>query len=188
MRLQYLTPAELSADQKNLYNDMAAGIARSYHGVQTKTPSGALVGPFNPWLHEPDFGDAIWRLNRALNKSPALPARVREVATLTVGAHYNAAYEVEAHRVLARGTGLNDTTVNALAAGREPSGLSADEDCAYRFALALCNGGVMPAEHYHRAADMLGARGVSELVYLCGFYALACMTMNAFDVAAPESA
>ena len=45
---------------------------------------------------------------------------------------------------------------------------------------------VVPRDLYRRAAEAFGGRGVSELVYLCGFYAPACVTMNAFDVAAPE--
>ena len=44
----------------------------------------------------------------------------------------------------------------------------------------------MPGPVYARALRQFGPRTLSELVHLCGFYALACMTMNAYDVAPPE--
>ena len=187
MRLPLIPPDELTADQRPFYDEMQAGIAASYHGVQTADKRGALVGPFNPWLHEPDIGRAIWKLNRVLSAPSSIPERPREVATLVVGGRFRATYEFESHRIFATRAGFPSSTVDAIIAGRKPDGLTEEEACAYDFAAALCAGGVVPEPLYAEALRLFGPRTTSELVYLCGFYALACMTMNAYDVAGPEA-
>lgn len=187
MRLPPIDPADMTPEQRGLYDDMRAGIAASYAGVQTEDGRGALVGPFNPWLHAEDIGKAIWALNRVLAAPSSLPDQSREVATLVVGAHFRAAYEVGSHRILARGSGLTGETIKAIIAGRRPIELTEVERCAHDMASVLCGGGVVPVSLYALALRLFGARGTSELVHLCGFYALTCMTLNAFDVPGPEA-
>ena len=187
MRLPTIDPADMTSQQRGLYDDMRAGIAASYAGVQTEDGRGALLGPFNPWLHEEDIGKAVWALNRVLVAPSSLPARLREVATLVVGARFRAAFEIGSHRVLARGSGLTGETIEAIIAGRPPNDLTEAERCAHDMASVLCGGGVVPVSLYALALRLFGARGTSELVHLCGFYALTCMTLNAFDVPGPEA-
>ena len=186
VRLPPIAPAELTADQRPFYDEMQAGIAVSYHGVQTADQHGALVGPFNPWLYQPDIGRAIWALNRVLSAPSSIPDRPREIATLVVGGHFRATYEVESHRIFATRDGIPPASVDTIMAGHRPDTLTEEEACAYDFAAALCAGGVVPGPVYARTLRRFGPRTTSELVYLCGFYALACMTMNAYDVAGPE--
>ena len=187
LRLSPIPPDELTADQRELYDEMQSGIALSYKGVQTADEQKALIGPFNPWLHEPDIGRAIWKLNRILSAPSSIPERPREIATLVVGAHFRAIYEFESHRFFAIRAGFPRPIVNAIISGHKPSGLTDEEACAYDFAAALCAGGVVPEPIYGEALRLFGPRTTSELVYLYGFYSLACMTMNAFDVAGPRS-
>jgi 4-carboxymuconolactone decarboxylase len=59
---------------------MRAGIEENFQGFKTKRENGALMGPWNPWLHDPKFGKPIWELTKALSFSPSLPRPVREVA------------------------------------------------------------------------------------------------------------
>ena len=186
MRLPLITPDELTADQRAFYDEMQPGIAVSYHGVQTADQHGALVGPFNPWLHQPHIGRAIWALCRVLQAPSSISDRPREIATLVVGGHFSAAYEFEAHRIFAKRSGIPSAFVDAIIAGNRPDGLTEEEACAYDFAKALCDGGVMPEPVYARALRLFGPQITGELVYLCGFYALTCMTLNAYDVAGPR--
>ena len=187
MRLPPIAPDDLTTEQRTLYDEMQSGIAVSYQGVQSQDGRGALVGPFNPWLHFPDMGQAIWTYNRAIAHSTQLPDRPREVATLGVGGHYRATYEVESHRVYAARVGFSKASIDALVAGRRPDGLTEPEGCAFDMASALCAGGVVAEPLYQQAVGHFGLRGTGELVYLCAFYAVACMTMNAFDVAGPDT-
>jgi 4-carboxymuconolactone decarboxylase len=59
MRLPIIPPAELSAEQKPLYDDMRQGITANFQGFVNIRDDGALLGPWNPWIHEPKFGKPV---------------------------------------------------------------------------------------------------------------------------------
>jgi hypothetical protein len=94
MRLPLIKQAEVSPEQRPIYDDMRAGIEKSFRGFKSIADNGALLGPWNPWLHEPKFGKPIWELTKALSFSPSLPKPVREVAILVTGAKFRSAYEI----------------------------------------------------------------------------------------------
>lgn len=66
MRLPMIPPASLSAEQRPLYDDMRSGISSNFNAFKTMREDGALMGPWNPWLHEPAIGRAIWQLPEPL--------------------------------------------------------------------------------------------------------------------------
>jgi hypothetical protein len=80
MRLPIIPPAELSKEQKPLYDDMRGGIAKNFQSFVNIRGDGALLGPWNPWIHEPKFGKPVWDITKAMVSNPSLPAPVREVA------------------------------------------------------------------------------------------------------------
>ncbi len=63
MRLPLIPPDQLSAEQRPLFDDMSAGIEKGFRGFATTRKDGALMGPWNPWLHEPRIGGAVWALH-----------------------------------------------------------------------------------------------------------------------------
>jgi hypothetical protein len=71
--LPLIAPAELSPEQRPVYDDMRAGIEKNFQGFKSIADNGALMGPWNPWLHDPKFGKPIWDLTLALSVSPSLP-------------------------------------------------------------------------------------------------------------------
>src|SRR6478672_2418050 len=126
MRLTPIVPADLTPEQRPLYDDMREGIAKSFKGFVAIRDDGALLGPWNPWLHEPSFGKASWDLVSALADKPSLPKSVREVAILVTGAHFKAAYELYAHVLVGEQRGLSDeklaTIVGRAASRRSDAG------------------------------------------------------------------
>src|SRR5580658_10790448 len=76
MRLPLIAPADLSPEQRPLYENMKAGIEKNFQGFKTIAENGSLIGPWNPWLHDPKFGKPIWDLTLALSISPSLPRPV----------------------------------------------------------------------------------------------------------------
>src|SRR4029453_15192803 len=101
MRLPLIAPADLSSGQREVYEDMRAGIEKSFQGFKSVADNGALINRGNPWLHEPKFGKPILELTKALSASPSLPKPVREVAILVTGAKFRSAYEIYAHVMIA---------------------------------------------------------------------------------------
>ena len=51
MRLPLLPPASLNPDQKDLYDDMVGLIDNNFGDLIARRDDGALIGPFNGWLH-----------------------------------------------------------------------------------------------------------------------------------------
>lgn len=186
MRLPLLTPDQLTPQQKPLYDDMKAGIASNFNAFKTIAPDGALIGPWNAWLHEPVIGKAVWELTKAMTAQATLSDPVRQVAILVVGAHFDAAYELYAHIAVAEKEGMSDARLSTLVAGCRPSDLDDEEGCAYDVAFALTNGGVLPGPCYARALKVFGAHGAAELIHLVGLYCLVSTTLNGFNVPVPE--
>jgi len=188
MRLPIIPPAELSSEQKSLYDDMREGIARNFQGFINVPDDGALIGPWNPWIHEPQFGKPVWELTKAMVTKPSLPPAVREVAILVTGAHFRSAYELYAHVIVAEHRGLSDEKLATIVAGQRPVDLTRQEAVAYDVASALVGGGVLPELTYRAAVEQFGQHGAAELSYLVGLYCLVSITLNTFDVPVPESA
>jgi alkylhydroperoxidase family enzyme len=186
MRLPIVPPAELSAEQKPLYDDMRQGIAANFQGFVNVRDDGTLLGPWNPWIREPKFGKPVWELVKAMVSNPSLPAAVREVAILVTGAHFRSGYELYAHVAVAENRGLSDEKLATIVAGQRPVDLTRAEAVAYDFAFALVNGGVLPELTYRAAVQQFGAHGAAELSYLIGLYCMVSVTLNTFDVPVPE--
>jgi 4-carboxymuconolactone decarboxylase len=181
MRLPLIEPADLSSEQHELYEDMRAGIEKSFQGFKAVAENGALMAPWNPWLYEPKFGKPIWELTKALSASPSLPKLVREVAILVTGAKFRSAYEIYAHVMIAEQRGLSDDKIATIVAGERPTDLARDEAIAYDVASALVDHGVLPELNYPLAVQTFGEHGAAELIYLVGLYCLVSVTLNGFD-------
>jgi 4-carboxymuconolactone decarboxylase len=186
MRLPLIPPADLTPEQKPLYDDMRQGIEANFKGFATVRADGALMGPWNPWLHEPSLGGPVWELTKALSVKPALPSAVREVAILVTGAHFRAAYELYAHVIAAEHRGLSDEKLATIVAGQRPVDLTREEAVAYDVAAALVSGGVLPGLTYRAAVATFGQHAAAELMQLVGLYCMVSVTLNAFDVPVPE--
>jgi alkylhydroperoxidase family enzyme len=185
MRLPLIPPDKLPADLKPTYDDMRSGIEKNFKGFKAIDESGALIGPWNPWLQFP-AGKPIWELTKALSFNPTLPRPVREIAILVTGAHYHSAYELYAHVIAGESRGLPDDTLATIVAGQRPAGLTHDQGVAYDVAYALNQGGVLPELNYRQAVQAFTQTGAAELIYLVGLYSLVSITLNGFDVPVPE--
>jgi hypothetical protein len=54
MRLPLIHPSALDPVQKDLYDDMRAGIATGFNGFRTALDDGSMIGPWNASLHSRD--------------------------------------------------------------------------------------------------------------------------------------
>ncbi len=94
MRLPLIAPVDLTPGQKALYDDMRKGIASNFNAFTAVRDDGALMGPWNPWLHEPGIGKAIWDLTLAMTANATLADNVRQIVILVVGARLTRAREL----------------------------------------------------------------------------------------------
>ena len=85
MRLPLIAPTDLTPEQKPLYEDMRKGIASNFNAFKVEREDGALMGPWNPWLHEPRIGKAVWDLTKAMSIFRALTPEMLEGKCATPG-------------------------------------------------------------------------------------------------------
>jgi hypothetical protein len=165
---------------------MKASIATDYQGFVSMNDNGALVGPWNPWLHWPKIGKATWDLSNVLTATSTLPEPCRQIAILVTGAHFKAGYEVYAHVAIAqKAAHLSDEVISTIIAGQRPSGLPRDQALAYDAAAVLVSGGTMPELPFRLAKEAFGADGIAELIFLVGMYSNVSMILNGFDMGIP---
>jgi hypothetical protein len=186
MRLPFIPPAQLSPEQKLLYDDMKAGIAAKYSAFKTMRPDGAILGPWSAWLHDPDLGHALWGATKGMTRFRHLPEMVRQIVILTVGARFGAAYEIYAHGAVALANGMSAERLATIAAGLRPADLTSEEGIGYDMATALLGGGTLASPIWERALAVFGGEGTREIVYLVGHYCFISMTLNGFAISVPD--
>jgi 4-carboxymuconolactone decarboxylase len=154
-------------------------------GFQARTEAGQLIGPFNPALLTPALSSAFFEFQIAEQKHTSLSERCREVVILTVGAVWQAPYELYAHCAVGRHVGLSDEAVRILADGGLPEDLSEVETLAHRVARALSVEHRLDEALYHDAVSLFGPDGLMDIVMLAGIYQTVCAILHGFAIPAP---
>jgi 4-carboxymuconolactone decarboxylase len=149
-------------------------------------PRGGLRGPFQAWLRSPDLADRLQKVGEYLRFSSAVPRRLNELAILITARAWDAQYEWYAHHRLAMEAGLDPAVAAAVAEGRHPPVLRADEAVVYDFCTELrANRNVSDAT-LAAALELLGEQGVIDLIAVSGYYDVVSMTLNVAEVPLPD--
>lgn len=187
MRLKPLPPDTLSPELRFVHDEIANLVTRSQGQVVMIDAQGALMGPFPPMLHFPQFGIPALTFLKSLDNHATLSKTVREVAILTVGGAFGSRFELYAHEIMAAAFGLSPNIIASLAAGGRPEGLSEEQAIAHDIASVLVKGHIVPASTYNQAIKLFGQNGTGELIFLISGYCLIATVLNGFDMPAPEN-
>ncbi|MFG3289255.1 carboxymuconolactone decarboxylase family protein [Streptomyces sp. NPDC048179] len=181
VRLAGLLPGELDEQQAEVYRAVTGGPrAAGPQAFALTDDEGVLRGPFNAMLLSPPVGLAVQAVGVAVRYQSVLTDRVRELAILTVAAHWGSAFEREAHEAVGRVCGLTDPELSALRAGLLPDLHDPAEQVAVRAAAALSRTGALSDQEYYDAVAAWGERGLFELTTLVGYYALLALQLRVF--------
>ena len=174
-RFPSLTTETMTPEQKRVAEAIQSG------------PRGAgLRGPFNALLRSPDLCDLVQRVGAYIRFQSSIPARLNELAIITAGRKWMAQYEFYAHRRLALEAGLNPAIAEAIAEGKRPAGMDADESAVYDFASELLDTGQVSDATFERVKAKFGERGVIDVIGAIGYYSLVSMVLNVDRVPLPE--
>ena len=185
-QLAAVRPADATSAQREVIDAIVGGDRGRDRSLDSLLDErGALIGPFNAWVHRPDLGIVVQSLGERLRFHGRLPGAAREIAILTVGAKWMAEYEWWAHCKIARREGVSDETIDAIHRGERPSLTDPVDQAARDFTAALLETGRVDPALYDTARAQIGDGGLVELVTLAGFYTLVSFTLNAFDVPLP---
>jgi 4-carboxymuconolactone decarboxylase len=188
-RLRKLLPAELDADQRQLYDAVAGGPrAQGPQLFRLVDDDGGLEGPFNAFLLQPRLGLALQEVGAAVRYRTALSDRAREIAILVVAAHWDSSFERYAHEAVGRHAGLSDRELDSLRSGRPGDLPDPAERLLAETVARLATDGDLDDAAYAEAVELLGRPGLFELTTLVGYYATLALQLQVFRVSAPTEA
>ena len=174
MRLKLLSPGEMSADQKQTYDEAIAG------------KRGAPPPPMMAWLNSPEMARHATRLGGFLRFDTIFSANLSEIAILVTARHWSSHYEWSAHKRLALKAGLDPTIIDDIRDRRTPQFDDAKAKMIYDVAKSLHEGHGLAKRLYDEAVNVLSERGIVEVIGLCGYYTMVSMTLNTFEFGLPE--
>ena len=149
-------------------------------------PRGGLRGPFQAWLRSPDLADRLQKVGEYLRFSSTVPRRLNELAILITARAWDAQYEWYAHHRMAMEAGLDPAAAAAVAEGRRPASMQADEAVVYDFCTELRATRNVSDATLAAALELLGEQGVIDLIAVGGYYDVVSMTLNVAEVPLPD--
>lgn len=183
-RLGPVSTETMNEAQKTVFDGITGGPRAKGNPAEMLNEEGALRGPFNAMLYSPEMGNLLQQLGGKLRYETIIPATLRELAIITVGRHFEAEYEWWAHVNVGKKEGLSQETIDAVLAGKTPADPA--EATVYQFVSDLQSKNRVSDDLYKQALDLLGEQGVTELVFLAGYYATISHILNAFAVGLPS--
>ena len=160
MRLKLLSLGEMSADQKEIYDEAIAG------------KRGAAPAPMMAWLNSPDMARHATRLGEQLRFNTIFPPKLSEIAILVTARHWTAHYEWYAHKRLALKGGMEPDIIDDIRDRRTPVFDDPKGQMIYDVARSLHEGHGLSQVLYDAAVELLTLRGVTEIIGLCGYYTM----------------
>ena len=139
-----------------------------------------------PWLRSPELANHGQRLGAYCRYGTSLPRNLSELAIITTGKHWTAQYEFYAHARLALEAGVPQAAVAAIRTGGAPTFEDDGERFVYDFVTEYFRTNRISDATYQRGLDLVGERGILDLVAIVGYYSLVSITLNVFEVDLPE--
>lgn len=140
--------------------------------------SADISGPFIALLRSPEVMTRARAMGDYLRYRSVLPPRLSEFVILLTARQWTQNYEWSAHEPLARQGGLSAAIIAAVAAGRRPDAMAADEEVLYTLCDELRRNQSVTDATYARAVKTLGEQGVIDALGITGYYTLLAMVMN----------
>jgi len=165
-RMPVIAADKLTDLQKKAMEEVIAG------------PRGTFVGPFVPLLRSPEFMSRLQKVGEYLRYNTKLGPNISEFVILIAARQWTQQFEWDAHDALALKAGVKPEIIAAVAEGRRPVGMSADEEIAHDFCTELHHNRCVSDASYARVVSRFGEQGVIDMVGLCGYYTLLGMVMN----------
>src|SRR5262245_55171277 len=157
-RFKPLTYKEMNPEQKKMFEGLLQGERRG------------AGGPFNVLLRSPEMGDLAQKFGASMRYHSSIPPKLNELAIIITARHWTSHYEWYAHRRAAANQGLNPAIIEAIAAGKRPTGMAADEEAVYNFCTELLEKKQVSDQTFQAAKDKFGERGIVDLIGVSGYY------------------
>ena len=150
-------------------------------------PRKGVFGPFIPLMRSPELMDRMQRVGEYLRFNSSIDAGLNEFAMCIAARHTTNHFEWAVHYPNAVKGGVAKQALDAIGAGRNPHGLTADEQLLFDFSTELLRSHGVCDATYERAVARFAEQGVIDLVGLLGYFLTVCLVMNVAHSPAPRS-
>jgi len=165
-RMPMLEPGSMTPEQRAAVDEL-----RRVRGIE-------LRGPWIPLLRSPEVLGRARAMGDYLRFDSALPPRLSEFVILLTAREWRQQYEWQAHSPIAVEAGVSEESVAAIAQGRRPTAMGAEETVLYDLVTELQRNRSVSDTTYARALELFGERGIIDTVSIVGYYTLLAMVMN----------
>ena len=172
-RMPLIPSDQLTAEQSAAIEEL-----RNVRGIE-------LRGPWIPLLRSPEVLRRARAMGDYLRYNSALPPRLSEFLILLTAREWQQQYEWQAHHDIAIEAGVPSATAAAIAEGRRPAEMSAEESALYGLFGELHDSHNVSDSTYATAEALFGEQGVVDAVAIIGYYTLLAMVMNTAQTGLP---
>src|SRR5262249_41822090 len=165
-RLPMIPPDQYTAAQRKAADEFLAA---------RKAP---LSGPFQPMMHSPEVMSAARAMGDYLRYHSAIGNTLSELVILITAREWSQDYEWHVHYPIALKAGIAKEIADAIADGRRPTGMSADEEIVYDFTTELQKNKRVSDPTFNRAEQRFGKKGVVDMTGISGYYTFLAMQLN----------
>ena len=175
-RLPTIPPAQYTPEQQQAASDFET----ARHGK--------VFGPFEPLMHSPDVMTLSRSMGDYLRFKSAIGTTLSELVILVVAREWTQDFEWWYHYPIALKAGIPKEVADAIADGRCPAGMSADEEMIYDYTAELLKNKRVSDATFNRVSARFGDKGVVDLTGVAGYYTLLAMQLNAAQYKIPDGA
>ncbi len=168
-RLSNMTREELKAEDQQFYDEIAGS-------------RGSVRGPYGVLLHSPNLAARVAHTGTYVRFDLDLPESLKETIIITTAREIRNQYEFAAHARLARQAGVSEDTIQAIAKGTAPQGLSGEEEMLVRYVKELLQNHKISDPTFKAVQDRYGTQRTLEITVLVGHYLLVGQVLTAFEV------
>ncbi|HKH00034.1 MAG TPA: carboxymuconolactone decarboxylase family protein [Bradyrhizobium sp.] len=165
-RLPTIPPEQYTAEQKKAAEEFLAA---------RKVP---VFGPFEPMMHSPEVMSIARSTGDYLRYHSAIGNTLSELVILVTAREWSQDYEWFVHQPIALKAGISKDIADAIADGRRPAKMSADEEIVYDFTTELHKNKRVSDATFSAAEQRFGKKGVVDMVGISGYYTSLAMQLN----------
>ena len=147
-----------------------------------------ISGPFVPLLRSPEVMTRARAMGDYLRFKSSLPPRLSEFVILLTARRWTQQYEWNAHQPVALQGGLHRDIVTAIAEGRRPERMAADEEAVYALIDELQQRQSVSDRTYANAVATVGEQGLIDAIGIAGQYTMLAMVLNTARTPLPAGA
>jgi len=173
-RLPPVQRQDLDADGQKIFDSLAG---------PSKAPMRGILGL---GIYDPKLAEALHLLHDSVTKYGTLGNRVDELAILVATREEKMSLnEWYSHEAAALKAGIDQSTIDVVKFGKEPTGLDAKDALIIRFGREWFREHHVSSDTFAKTVEAFGQRGAVELIGVMGDYAMVGMMLQAVDQQLP---